>query len=306
MSAVVDDFASRMSAVMWGAHEFARDFKNRHSDEPEPGSPAYQEMHNNTESGPGGPWKPDDVYPAYSMALGILIPAADQLLCSECHLYRDPMALYGYQVVGRALAESSAKAWWMMQPGIPLRIRMARLYNERWENCEEIRKAAVLVGEDATATTTRTLKLRAEGALLGLDEQFEKKKDGSQGRFIGYVEGRSPGSTKLVDRYFKALDSPHGEVWYRTMSAICHGTAYGLLLSFNDTHMGSPGLVTLSPNLTPQALTHVAVMCVEMYLGAMQVLATAFGWEPEEVEQKRTFTRNVLLSMAQDRIKGRG
>src|ERR1039458_5862485 len=119
-----------MSAVMWGAHEFARDFKDRHSNDPEPGSPAYQEMHNNTESGPGGPWKPDDVYPAYSMALGILIPAADQLLCSECQLYRDPMALYGYQVVGRALAESSAKAWWMMQPGIPLRMRMAA--STRW------------------------------------------------------------------------------------------------------------------------------------------------------------------------------
>lgn len=301
-----DNFASRISGVMWDAHEFLTKFKSQHNNDPEPGSLAYEEIHNSSESGPGGPWKSDDIYSAYSMTLGILIPAADQLLCSECHLYREPMALYGFQVVGRALAESAARAWWLVQADIPLRTRMARLYNQRWENCEEARKAGALLGEDATAATARSLKLRAEGASLGLDEKFEKRRDGTQGRFIGYQDGRCPTSTELVDLYFKALNSPNGEVWYRTMSAICHGTAYGLLTSFNDSYSGTPGRVTLSPNLTPAALTQVATMSVEMCLGAMQFLATSFGWESAEVEQKRAFSRNVLLSMAQDRTSGRG
>lgn len=69
-----------------------------------------------------------------------------------------------------------------------------------------------------------------------------------------------------------------GCAWSAWAEVVCQarGPAYRpryvperLLLSFSDMYTGTPGLVTLSPNLTPEALTHVAVVCVEIYLGAM-------------------------------------
>jgi len=240
------------------------------------------------------------------MAGGVLTPAVGQYLCSLTYLYREPMPLHGFQVVARALSECAARAWWLLDPAITVRIRMSRVYTQRWKNVDAIGKVASLVGDDTTASTDAIVALRAQGALLGLDEQFEKKKDGTPGRFLGYQGGQDPGSTGLVEQYFAALHSPHGEVWYRTMSAICHGTAYGLLESYSHSPADSPNLVTLTPTLKPEALAHVAIMSVEMFLGVVEAYAESFGWASAEIAQKKEFCRTVLMSITADRLSGRG
>jgi hypothetical protein len=295
----IESLPSRLAQIMADAYAFSGEFRERYpTSDPEPDSQAFQEMHNNGISGPVGPWKPSDVYQAYSLAVGILTPAAGQYLCALSQLYQEPMALYGFQVVARALAEAAAQSWWLLVPDISVEVRMARVFTQRWTNIEELRKADVIVGADPADATARMIKLRAEAAELGVEEQFSKPKDHSrQPEFLGFKSGMSQGSTQLVRQYFEALGSPVGELWYRGMSAICHGTAWGLLQYFESAPTSDPTRARLTPALMPEAVVQVAVWAVEFYLGAIQYHAALFGWDAEAVAARRKSDRMAMLGM---------
>ena len=61
------------------------------------------------------------------------------------------------------------------------------------------------------------------------------------------------------------------------MSAICHGTAWGLLQYFESAPTSNPTRARLTPALMPEPVVQVAVWAVEFYLGAIQYHAALFG-----------------------------
>ena len=113
---------------------FAASFSAQYGSEPLEGSLAHREM-----SGLSGDARiltltSDDVYKAYSQGAGICIPAAEQFMVAMCQLYVVPMSIFGFQTVARSLVETSAKAWWLIDPSIDLPTRMARHYVDQLEN----------------------------------------------------------------------------------------------------------------------------------------------------------------------------
>jgi hypothetical protein len=75
-----------------------------------------------------------DIDETHQNAAGICIRAAGYLLVSLAQFYRADMALFGFQVVARAIVENAAKARWLVDPTASIDTRLARLYSDKLDN----------------------------------------------------------------------------------------------------------------------------------------------------------------------------
>ena len=100
-----------------------------------PGSPYALERANN-EMGPAGKWGDEPVHTAMSLASLKLTAAKDHILSLHKQL-EPPHTLYGLAVVARASVEASAKAFWLLDPNISVRVRVARSLGEQLYSAQE-------------------------------------------------------------------------------------------------------------------------------------------------------------------------
>jgi hypothetical protein len=228
----------------------------------------------------------DDVYKAFSQGAGICIPAAEQFMIAIGQLYVIPMSIFGYQTVARSLVETSAKAWWLIDPQIDLPTRVARHHVDQLENIYDLRKL------EASPGTKSMYDLRIRGLFdsatsLGLQGTRQKLKDGSDGDLIGFDGVVPPKATDLVNDFFAAIDFSDGDRWYRIVSGVAHGGAHGLLRHF-DLHLTERAYRGyLTPRLDRHEISNFAALAIHSYLGAIQAFAEAFGQDHQLVESTR-------------------
>ncbi|HUZ09932.1 MAG TPA: hypothetical protein VMU76_07175, partial [Acidimicrobiales bacterium] len=189
---------------------------------PMSGSQADREIYNNEEIGPGGAWGRKPVEKAYAVAGAGLLPAASCYLLSLCHLFRqDPMSPFGFQAVSRAVVETSARAWWILAPGIDVRTRVARAAMERWHSAEELGKLAS-PADSVDQNQSRRLSIRSEMESLGVGEAYEKKVAGSlfvpSTKIVGFDKEVRLASTDLAGKLASSWGISDGEDWYRKYS----------------------------------------------------------------------------------------
>ena len=143
-------FASRVGEILQEVIEFARTLSDAAEADPVEGSQAYEELNFNEEVGPKGPWGRKPVEHTYTTA-ALLYAAAGQYLRSLRQLLNDDIALFGFQVITRALLEAAARSWWILDPACSVRERVERAYDEQYYSFDELRKVAPAMG--ATSPT---------------------------------------------------------------------------------------------------------------------------------------------------------
>jgi len=288
----LESVTRRLAELCVDAYDFVTVFGQSYGSGPEPGSQAETEMHQNGIVGPDGPWSPSVVDTAYTLAAAVFIGAAGQYLMALSQLLaQDEMALFGFQAVARALAESAAHAWWLLDPGIGARERVARTATERWGSIVELGKAEVAAGIDRTIQQGRVLDFRAKMAMLGLDEKLDRR-----GKLLGYEGHSSPEQTTLVGEFLKSLGATKGEFWYRYSSGVTHTALYAYLQYQDSEAIPGEERAALIAKLPLGAVANAAMLGTMSYLGAVERHALVYGRDAEAVGRERIRTVRAILA----------
>lgn len=181
---------------------------------PRPGSKADREVAQQREFVAAEGVTP--VEECYEIAHLRLVVGRDYLESLE-RLMQEPPNVHGVAALVRVLLESSARAWWLLDPSIGVRGRVVRGLMER-----------AISDIEASRLPSADLRSRAEaGVLRTLDEAvslgFEVRRN-RRGHLLS-IDGTE------VPRYTQLLDEQLGEIGvfgYRLLSATVHGSLYGL------------------------------------------------------------------------------
>lgn len=135
---------------------FVEAYRLQMTSEALPHSVAWTEL-SNDEHGPAGAWPRVVVKTAYSVAELYLLAAMDHL-GSLAVLIMPPTPLFGWAVAARSSIEASARAWWLLDPALSVRQRVARSITERLYSVLERDKLARSFGMTTTdiGTTVET------------------------------------------------------------------------------------------------------------------------------------------------------
>jgi hypothetical protein len=190
--------------------------------------------------------------------------------------------VFAQMVLARACLEHAAKAWWMLEPTIDVRLRIARGVNERLFALAEIERLPV-ADETRRRATERRQALLSEGELLDFNRVGGKRRMPAT-----LLEGR-PTQTHLVKQLLRSSDDEHlGRILYGYYSAVAHGNMLGLGLSLTRDAPGLPE----TPGVTWAAFHTSSTGVVNLIGGVVLGLGAAykrrndfFGWESEAWNQ---------------------
>jgi len=183
--------------------------------EAEPGSLAVVEQAN-TETGPAGKWGDVPPHTALSLAKLKLTASADHI-ASLHKLLQPPLTLFGLPVMARASLEASAKAFWVLDPALSVRQRVARELGDRAVSAEEGRKAFVLL----------------------IDEWKDPDPEAAvaqEAADLGVIPTKPPFMTTLVGEVLAdhMESAARGEGLYKYLCAMAHTTNYATLQHFEE------------------------------------------------------------------------
>lgn len=285
------DVATSMGRIIHEVADYATTHRARFGHEPETGSPAEVEVSEGAKTMTEA--RRSEIRATYEQGAGILLPAAGQLLFALEQLLQPQMALFGFQAVTRALAEVASKSWWLMDPDTVVDVRLARLFTDNLVNIEEMVKVGRKGGMDDADANERKDRLVTRAAAAGVAPDYNDKV-----KLVGFGGIGRLNRTAVVGDFFSVLGFNDGEFWYRSLSAVCHGTSYGLLDYFALGDSPVEGRNLLAPRLPVQAVLHAAVLAMQSYLGALEVHTRAFGWDSEDVRNHRVkfLARMVAVS----------
>lgn len=188
-----------------------------------------------------GAWGERPVGSAHDWA-GVLLVAAESQLRTMCRVVVGEPSLFGPQSLARSGLEMAGRSYWLTEPGIGVERRVARYETERLYNASELRR---LTGDAETATRIEKSIIETADAL---SLQLIR---GKRHKHTHIVEERPSGSkvfrTLLLDVERHGL----GHTMFSYLSAVDHGTIYGLL-----TAVGREGPVDdLRPTLRPMGMS---------------------------------------------------
>ena len=224
------------------------------------------------------PWGQDPVQAAHNTAQLLAFGANDCARAMIRLLDSESPPVYAHIVLARAVLEHAGRAWWLLDPRIGVRLRIARGMNERLNGLSEQGRLP-LNDEDKTRAKTRRAALFAEAERHG----FRKvRRDRSTPPTL---EEERPGQTALIKLLLREQgDVSLGAMVYGLFSAVAHGTTFGLSSSVT---MKSPGLPK-TPGTTWGALytdaDDVVAVLTAALLGVGLAVGrrnTLFGWRSD-------------------------
>ena len=170
-----------------------------------------------------GGWGVEPVTAAHSGGW-LITGAAEDLIGSFCSLFQSgPTPVFGHTVLLRAAIESCARAAWLADPNIGVKLRVARWMSERLYSARE---ADQLPGARLQSRPRQVILEEARR------QRFEKISDKRQAAVS--LEERRKGNMAIVKWLFEQPsaggDRELGEIVYRVSSAVAHSTLYGIFL----------------------------------------------------------------------------
>jgi hypothetical protein len=241
---------------------------------PNPGSQAAAEHDDESRFASPGEWGPDPVRQVYSTA-ALLLSAVDDNLQGIYRLLIPEALGVALTASSRSAVELCARAYWIMDPGIDVRNRIARGMTERLASLREQKKLPIDPEERARAAR-RVAGITSAARRL----RFQIRTDRRGPQSIGKPR---PPATELVARLMDGRDPRFGEVLYRTYSATSHGTLYGITthLRREPDPTGQHELVA-KLDFDPRSVLTIAGAVVLAYQRTIDRQVALYGWDPEE------------------------
>ena len=246
----------------------------------------------NAESGPGGPWGSGPVKTAVSIG-GLYLHTARDHLSSLSKLIDPPTTALGWALPSRAVLEGAARAWWLLDPTIGVRRRVARSMTERLDTLNSIiAMQRAFDGEPQAEQIDRREALLAEADGLGL-EQIESPKKRLPD---GFGSERRPGLVEMLRKFSSAHEAPAGEGIARFLSAFVHSSTHGTLqvwtaeAGVDDVHPfddDDPDMKIAGPQLPFNLVGSAAFAALRGYFDAAESEADLYGWDRDVLSSWR-------------------
>ena len=217
----------------------------------------------------------DPVHAAHNWGQLLVVHTGDCATALVRELSQSATPVYAHVVLARASLEAASRVWWLFEPGIGLRLRVARGMNDRIFGLSQQRRLP-LTEEGRARARERLSELLAEAARLG----FQTVRDPRTS--IRYFEETRPGQTEMIKNLFSADgDSSLGAFVYGFFSAVAHGTTFGLTSSVEANPPNAPR----TPGVTWGAVTtrslDVVHVLAAVILGTREAQGRRnelFGW----------------------------
>ena len=281
---------------MRDAFGFVATFRSARGDEPEPRSDAWREFFTSSESGPGGAWGPETAWSAYSVG-GLAVMAAAQNLIALGQLLkpRQEVAAYGFEVITRAVLEASARAWWIYEPAIGVRTRVAHAKAVELHSVNEALKAEGLVEHQPAAFAVERDRVLREAEQLGLTFTYSTP---PRSRLLGFEGERRPNATPIIRDLLTSLGLRSGAaVAFPAYSAVAHATAHALLRNLEILRR-TPAVATVIPRPIRPQIANAVVLALSSYFGVVARHATVYGFGAAAVDAKRFAICGPILQAA--------
>jgi hypothetical protein len=189
------------------------------------------------------------------------------------HLYTGEPPTMSTVTVARSAMEAASTAWWIMEPGIGARHRVARVTAERLRSSIEASKAIThLTGPVNPGDYSETeVRVRDYATALGLSTAA------GDPRIEGQVR---PNSTDLIALLFEtdsALNRSQARLIYPTYSGVAHALLYGIMQFLRPVEID--GKVILQWQTDPQITDAVASYTLAVMIPAMDRTIVVMGWD---------------------------
>jgi hypothetical protein len=243
--------------------------REEHQDQPAIGSIAHQEL-TALEPQLVGSWHSSPVLTALAVGSSALASGLDHLHALRVTLQSEGVVV-AHVTLARAALEAFGRAWWVFDPSLDGRQRVARgltelLYGMR----QNLGLGPPLV--DRERTTTRMDEI-VSGAVARSLTLLPQKGD-SRAPEIGE---RRPEATELIRQLLEGSDSQVGAQLFRVYSAMSHSTMPGLATLIQADFRGERkaiGRLTLDPVLR-YALLGFSILGLD---AALSRQAEVYGW----------------------------
>jgi hypothetical protein len=261
-------------------------------------SPAMAELAAEAQFTGGTAWGKDPIQAAHNLGHLLLFAVGDCARALVRVLSEEHSPVYAHVVLARASLEHASRAWWLFEPAIGLRLRVARGMNERIFGLSQQTRLP-LTEQDRTRASNRVNELLTEAARLG----FDTVRGPSNRR---YLEEIRPGQTKMIDKIFSSPDGNDslGALVYGAFSAVAHGTTFGLTPSVQADGPRAPrtpgltwGAVYTSSGDVVSVLTAVTLATEAAHRRRNEL----FGWASQSWEE----TAGLAIQTAKDSLPAR-
>jgi len=242
---------------------------------PSADSPAMAELAAEAPFKGSSPWGEDPVGAAHNSGQLLLFGTGDCARALVRLLSHETTPVYAHLVLARASLELASRAWWLFEPAIGVRLRVARGMNERIFGLSQ-QSRLPLTEEDGARACERRDALFAEAERLGFQTVPAPPKAPR------YLEEMRPGQTELIKNILSVGDDASlGAFVYGLFSAVAHGTTFGLTSSVTADAPNLPrtpgltwGAVHTSSLGVVSAVTAVILGTAEAYRRRNKL----FGW----------------------------
>lgn len=260
-----------LRSVLIEAANAAAPYLNSPSWEPAAGSEGAAEI-TTTETGPAGPWGENPVRTTHALTHALMDTVLTHVRGLALLYVGEPPAM-STVTVARSAMESASTAWWIMEPGIGARYRVARVTAERLRSSLEASKAIThLTGPVNPRDYSETEdQVRNYATALGLSAAAGDPRIERQVR---------PNSTDLITRLFEtdsALTRSQARLIYPTYSGVAHALLYGIMQFLRPVETN--GKVILQWQTDPQITDAVASYTLAVMIAAMDRTVLVMGWD---------------------------
>lgn len=171
---------------------------------------------------------------------GLLIAVSGDHLATLSKLLDPPLPLWGLGVIARAVIETAATAYWLLDPSVDAKERVERSFAVRHRSAVEATDATAHLLKGWKDPNKSVTKIRDEAALLGIEIQ------------------PMPRPTQLAGAVLEnhTTERSVGEGVYKYLSGQGHGAIYAAIQHFRDSGPAeNPFMRKMEPHLTIEAVS---------------------------------------------------
>ena len=239
--------------------------------EPSPGSEGAAEVAN-AETGPAGSWGESPVRTAHALTHA-LMDAALAHLRALALLYVDSPPEMAPTTIARSVMETAATAWWIMEPGIGTRSRVARVTSERLRSALEAAKAIgnlppTVNPADYSETEQQVHQYATD---LGLTAAA------GDVRINGQVRRNSTDLISLLFETETELNRSQARLVYPVYSGVAHGLLYGIMQFLRPADVN--GEIRLLWQIDPHITDAVVSYTLAVVIAAMDRVLAVMAWD---------------------------
>lgn len=266
----VEQALETLRILLDGVVHFALTYSEEMGQEPADGSIAAKQLRTKLQAGSLS-WGPRELRDTLFYGR-LLLEAAEDHIRSLRNVCTPPVPALGPGAVARMILEVSGRAWWLLDPSLHPRHRVARFFNELLSDARQMELA---MPPELRSSPGQEWSDRI---VAGAEDRGFNIRRSKSGRPIDIEEAR-PSATILVTQLMQAATWDVGELYYRLFSTGVHGgyTTITTQLSGQNYRPRKPPLSELGSGISSSPIA--IRVALAGYFTAFESWVLLHGWD---------------------------